>query len=50
MDSLNAARIGTMNRYKNGLVQLHKLFPNMWPVMSTTDVIIRSERWGRLRE
>jgi len=50
MVSLNAASIGTMNRYKNGLVQLHKLFPKMWPIMATTDVIVRSERWGRLRE
>jgi len=50
MISLGAASLGTMNRFKAGMVQLHKLFPRMWPVLQTTDVILRSERWGRIRE
>jgi len=39
-----------MNRYRSGMVQLAKLFPKLWPIMCTTDVVLRSERWGRLRE
>jgi len=50
MISLKAAKLGTLNRYKAGMVQLHKLFPRMWSVLQTTDVILRTERWGRLRE
>ena len=50
MVSLGACSLGTMNRYRSGLVQLSKLFPKMWPIMHTTDVVLRSERWGRLRE
>jgi len=46
-----AASLGTMNRYRSGMVQVMKLFGQaMWPVLVTTDVIVRSERWGRLRE
>ena len=50
MVSLGAATLGTMNRYRGGMVQLMKLFPNMWPVLATTDIVLRLERWGWLRE
>jgi len=50
MISLDAATIGTMNRFRSGMVQLNKLFPKMWPVMATTDVILRTERLSRIRE
>jgi len=50
MVSLGAARVGTLARYRNGVQQLVKLFPKMWGILQTTDVIVRSERWGRLRE
>jgi len=50
MVSLGGARIGTLNAYKAGMIQIMRLFPRMWPVLATTDVVLRSERWGRLRE
>ena len=51
MVSIDAASLGTLNRYRGGLVQLTKLFgPSMWPILVTTDVVVRTERWGRLRE
>ena len=51
MVALNATPLGTMNRYRGGMVQIMKLFGStMWPVLVTTDVIVRSERCGRVRE
>jgi len=50
MISLRAARVGTLNRYKAGVLQLTRLFPRMWGILQTTDVIVRTERWSRLRE
>jgi len=50
MVSLGAAKIGTLNKYRAGVVQLTRLFPKMWAVLQTTEVVVRSERWSRLRE
>jgi len=48
--SLGAARLGTCMRYRAGMTQLMKLFPRHWGVLQTTDIVLRSERWGRIRE
>jgi len=48
--SLGAARLGTCMRYRSGMTQLMKLFPRHLGVLQTTDIVLRSERWGRIRE
>ena len=50
MVSLGAAKIGTLNKFRSGMVQLARIFPRHWPVLLTTDTVLRTERWGRLRE
>ena len=50
MVSLGAARIGTLAKYRAGIVQLTRLFPRMWSVLHTSETIVRTERWSRLRE
>jgi len=50
MVSLGAARLGNLMKYRAGMVQLTRLFPAHWSVLQTTDMILRSERWGRIRE
>jgi len=50
MVSLGAASPGNLNKYANGVRQLRSLFDNKWPLILTTDLVVRSERWGRLRE
>ena len=50
MVTLGAATLGTMNLYRAGIDKLHRLFPARWSVLVTTDVVVRSERWGSLRE
>jgi len=50
MISLGAARIGTLKKHRSGLVSLMRLFPRMWHVLQTTDIIVRTERWSRIRE
>ena len=50
MVSLGAACLGYLNRYATGIHSLRQLFPNKWSLILTTDLVVRSERWGRLRE
>jgi hypothetical protein len=50
MATLGEATIGSLQLYHAGVVKLMRLFPDRWPVLLTTDVIVRSERWGALRE
>ena len=50
MVSLGAAKLGAMMKYRAGLVQLTRLFPRFWGVLQTTDILVRTERWSKLRE
>ena len=50
MVSLGAVSIHTMRAYKAGIKKLYALFPSHWPVILTTDIIVRSELWGTLKE
>ena len=50
MISVGAATAGSLNLYAAGLRTLLRLFPGKWPILLTTDLIVRSERWGRIRE
>ena len=50
MISLGAASPGTLAAYANGLRVLMRLFPGRWSVLVSTDVVVRTERWSRLRE
>jgi len=50
MVSLGAARLGTLAKYRAGIVQLTRLFPRLWSVLHTSETIVRTERWSRLRE
>ena len=50
MVSLGAASLGALRAYADGIKELYTLFPSKWPVLVTTDLIVRSERWGSLRE
>ena len=50
MVSLGAASLGALRAYSDGLQELATLFPGKWPVLVTTDLIVRSERWGSLKE
>jgi len=50
MVTLGAATLGTMALYQAGIAKLMRLFPGRWPVLMTSDIIVRSERWGALRE
>jgi hypothetical protein len=50
MVSLNAAAPGSLNCYLAGIKQLLKLFPARWSVIAGVDLVVRSERWLRLRE
>jgi len=48
MTSLGAASPGSLNRYANGIRMLRQY--HKWSMLLTTDLVVRSERWGRLRE
>ena len=50
MVALNAASVGALKAYADGLKELATLFPDKWPILVTTDVIVRSERWTDLKE
>jgi hypothetical protein len=50
MVSLSAAAPGTLFAYLAGIRKLLRLFPGRWSAISGADLIVRSERWGRLRE
>ena len=50
MVSLNEASPGTMAMYADGLRTLLSLFPSRWDALLATDIIVRTERWSRLRE
>ena len=50
MISLGEASVGSLGRFSNGHGQLMKFFPDRWCVLIITDLIVRSERWGAIRE
>jgi len=50
MISLNAARPGTLNAYLDGVKTLLRHFPGKWGSIVATDLLVRSERWLRIRE
>jgi len=50
MVSLGAATPGTMALYLAGVKALVKLMPARWPMVYATDLVMRSERWVRVRE
>jgi len=50
MVTLGAATLGTMNLYQAGIAKLLRLFPGRWQVLMASDIVVRSERWGALRE
>jgi hypothetical protein len=50
MVSLGAARPGSLAAYLDGIKQLYRHFPSKWSGIVATDLIVRSERWGRLLE
>ena len=50
MISFGAAAPGTLNTYASGMKALVRLFPARWPVIMATDIVVRTERWTRIRE
>ena len=50
MVSLGEATPGTMNAYGSGIKTLLTLFPGKWGQIAAADMVVRSERWCRLRE
>ena len=50
MVSLNAARPGSLNAYHEGIKTLLRRFPAKWSTIVAMDLVVRSERWGRLQE
>ena len=50
MVSLGSASVGSLRAYKDGIEQLVTLFPDRWPIIVTTDMIVRTERWSKMRE
>ena len=50
MVSLGAASIGALKTYSDALKELVTFFPNKWPVIVTTDLVVRTERWARMKE
>jgi len=50
MVTLSAATPGTMNGYLTGIKKLLRLFPGRWSQIAGADLVVRSERWGRMRE
>jgi len=50
MITLNAATAGALNSYLAGIKTLLRLFPTRWSMIAAADLVVRSERWGKLRE
>jgi len=50
MVSLQAASPGTLNAYLAGIRMLLRLFPARWGQIAAADLVVRSERWSRIRE
>jgi len=50
MVSLGAATPGSLQTYLAGMRNLVRLFPTKWGHVSSTDLVVRSERWSRIRE
>ena len=50
MISLGEASVGSVQLYAAGISKLLKLLPKRWDVLLTTDMVVRSERWGHIRE
>jgi len=50
MISLGAASPGTLASYHDGIKVLLRIFPAKWGILLATDVVVRTERWTRLRE
>ena len=45
-----AASLGSLDLYAKGIEVLYRLFPDHWSFLIATDIIVRSERWARLKE
>ena len=50
MVSLGAASVGALKAYADGLKDLATLFPSRWPILISTDLVVRTERWSSLKE
>ena len=50
MVTLGAATPGTMQTYLAGMRTLLQYFPSRWGQLLSADMVIRTERWTRLRE
>ena len=50
MVSLGAASVGALKAYADGLKDLATLFPSRWPILISTDLVVRTERWSALKE
>jgi len=50
MISLGAATPGSLSAYAAGIKTLLRLFPGKWSLIHSTDLIVRTERWTKLRE
>ena len=50
MVTLNAARPGSLGAYLDGIKTLFRHFPTKWAAIVSADLVVRSERWLRIRE
>jgi len=50
MITLGAAAPGTLQSYLAGVRRLLALFPSRWPAIAGAELLVRSERWSRIRE
>ena len=50
MIMLDAAMLGQLRLYKQGIRQLADRFPKDWATISKLDETMRAERWGRLHQ
>ena len=41
---------GALQAYADGIKDLITFFPEKWPVIVTTDLVVRTERWAMLKE
>ena len=50
MVTLGACTPGALQHYLMGIRALTRLFPSKWSQISAADLVVRSERWTRIRE
>ena len=49
MVSLGAASVGALDLYLDGIKLAVRQFPSRWELVVSTDFLVRSEQWARLR-